>query len=625
MREHVPLGGDWLLWEDLAVRGAGFPIGGLDAFGPGDESARLQAVARQPAFREAVAWQNRAALANAVDKVANGSPAKPDRRRRREEVVASYWQRYCAKNDTIGFFGPLAWGQVGADGSEPLAVRSGALIAARDVHFEGWGIQALAESLDAELRVPLGPWPERDLRASLVAHPDDAVREHGLAALAGLERARDAVAAAGPDELPSALAALDELFVSLTGRDAARNPGRAYGARTLTYVDCLRDLDVRIGGHLLAELEPPLRLVFEAARWYCGRVNAIGRAVIADALPQGSLPFGAVLGPVLGRMMSLPPQLEGAAAELQRRVEEVLRDPSPATLGERAAAAFADHQPAWRESVYHSADIQIAAASAEAVAAGDYLAVIGDVHPGDNPLVQGLFGHRHPDLEWFDRAFATEVGPRWPLLMPPWGPGMGVDARGVGRLPDDTIYVAINPDSLAPAGCRTWRVGELLVEGEDLVDRTGELRVALADVFGLPIFVMGVRTFEPFPEADHVERLAIGRVVLRRETWNVPAGEIPPGAADLRAWASDRAMPRRVFVKTPIERKPFLLDLESPVLSRIAARHVRHAAQESPSACIRFSEMLPGPGECWLPGASGARFASELRLVAVDRTRLPSG
>lgn len=619
----MTLGGDWLLWQDIAVRSAGFPIAGLDVFGPGDEPARLQAAARDPAFREAVAWQNRAALANAVDKVAQGSPTKPDRQRRREEVVASYWQRYCAKNDTIGFFGPLAWGQVGRDGA-PLSARSGALVRVRDVHFEGWAMQALAESIEPGLRVPLGPWPERDLRATLEAHPDPGLRERGLAARARLEQARDAVAAATPDALPAALEQLDEAFVALTGRDAVRNPGRAYGARTLTYVDCLRDLDVRLGPGLLDELEPALRLIFEAARWYCGRVNAIGQAVIADALPvDGSGPFGPVLGPVLGRMMSLPPQLEAEVAELQRRVEDVLRDPDPATLAERAAAAFADREPAWRESVYHSADVQIAAASLEAVAAGDYLAVIADVHPGDNPLVQGLFGHRHPDPEWFDRAFATEVGARWPLLMPPWGPGMGVDARGIGRLPDDTIYIGINPESLAPAGSRTWRVGELLVDGEDLVDGGGELRVALADVFGLPIFVMGVRTFEPFPDADHAARLEIGRVVLRRETWNVPAGEIPQRAGDLAAWARERGMPRRVFVKTPIERKPFFLDLESPVLTRIAGRHIRHAGAASPDERIRFSEMLPDPGACWLTDDGGARFTSELRLVAVDRTRLP--
>ena len=37
--DFAPLGGDWWLWRDLAVRSAGFPVDGLDAFGPGDEPA----------------------------------------------------------------------------------------------------------------------------------------------------------------------------------------------------------------------------------------------------------------------------------------------------------------------------------------------------------------------------------------------------------------------------------------------------------------------------------------------------------------------------------------------------------------------------------------------------------
>jgi hypothetical protein len=43
--------------------------------------------------------------------------------------------------------------------------------------------------------------------------------------------------------------------------------------------------------------------------------------------------------------------------------------------------------------------------------------------------------------------------------------------------------------------------------------------VPLADAFGAPIFVMGVRAWELFSDADHTERLTLGRVVLRRETW----------------------------------------------------------------------------------------------------------
>src|SRR5690349_24981784 len=96
--------GEWGLWRQAAVRAAGFPVAGLDLFGP-DEDTRLPALAGERRFREALTWQNRAALSNAVDHLS--SPALTGRQRRRLETVASYWQRYCAKNDTIGFFGPL--------------------------------------------------------------------------------------------------------------------------------------------------------------------------------------------------------------------------------------------------------------------------------------------------------------------------------------------------------------------------------------------------------------------------------------------------------------------------------------------------------------------------------------
>src|SRR6476661_7783973 len=151
MEPRAPLAGDWVLWRDFAVRSAGFPVDGLDAFGPGDEPTRLREVARDERFREAVTWQNPAALEHAVLNVAAGAPTKPSRARQREELVASYWQRYCAKNDTIGFFGPLSWGRI-EDGAPRITVREGPVAAERAVHLETWGVQALAETLDPELR-----------------------------------------------------------------------------------------------------------------------------------------------------------------------------------------------------------------------------------------------------------------------------------------------------------------------------------------------------------------------------------------------------------------------------------------------------------------------------------------
>jgi hypothetical protein len=606
------------MWRDFAVRSAGFPVSGLEVFGPGDESARLSEAAQGARFQEAVTWQNPAALANALLKVAERSPTKPSRARQREDIVASYWQRYCAKNDTIGFFGPLAWGRI-EDGGPPLHARSGGLVRSRQVHFEAWPVQALAETLDPELRIAAGPYPERDLRTELETHADDGLRERGLAALGRLEAARDDVGTAPPESLRAALAALDETFVELTARDPTRNPGMAYGARTLCYLDCMRDLDVAMGPSLVADMAPALQVLFEAGRWYSGRVNAIGRRVIEDALPEGGRgPFMPVLIQVLKALGQLPPELGDVVTELHDRLGRVLADPDPATIGARAAAEFADHEPAWRPAAFQSVDVQVAAAGEAALAAGNYLAVIGDVHGGSNPLLQGVFAHRHPDPAGLVARFGARVGPGLPYIMPPWSPTMGVEARGMPATPDDCVHLAVMPETRAQNGRRTWMPHELSVDGRELVGGAGELRVSLLDAFWLPIFVSGVRTFSLLPEEEHAPRVTVGRMVVRRESWSIPAAEIPDGGADVAAFARDRGMPRRVFTKSPLERKPMYLDTESPVLSRILCRQARHA-RETPGARIEFTEMLPAPDQCWLADEAGERYVSELRMVAVER------
>jgi hypothetical protein len=181
-------------------------------------------------------------------------------------------------------------------------------------------------------------------------------------------------------------------------------------------------------------------------------------------------------------------------AELQRRMGVLLADPDASTLAARARLAFADRLPAWRFFGHQSADLQIAARDEQAIRDGDYLAVVGDSHPGANPLCQGVFAHRHPDPERFRELFRREAGAAQPFLLPPWGPGMNAEARGVPVLGDDAIHIAMSPESAAPNGHRTRRPHELWVEsGGDLVDAAGELRVPLADVFSTPIFVSGVR------------------------------------------------------------------------------------------------------------------------------------
>src|SRR5579872_1197470 len=132
----LPLSGGWALWRTVCLRGAGFPLGlladlGAPALastadlvnsGTGDlgiaraayaaeftaeadrQSSVLHRIASLPLLREAVAWQNRHALETGIDVLlrrGSGTGPRNAQRRRHEALVASYLQRYCAKNDTI--------------------------------------------------------------------------------------------------------------------------------------------------------------------------------------------------------------------------------------------------------------------------------------------------------------------------------------------------------------------------------------------------------------------------------------------------------------------------------------------------------------------------------------------
>ncbi|HEY3003182.1 MAG TPA: lantibiotic dehydratase [Kribbellaceae bacterium] len=609
------LTGEWALWRDCALRSAGFPVRGLDVFGS-DESAGLRAVAGDPAFREAVTWQNREALHNAVDKVAAGSPTGASTRRRREEVVANYWQRYCAKNETIGFFGPLAWGRL-ADSGPAVAYRAGRVDAQRSVHFEQWAIEALAQSLGLPDPIPLGPHPERDLRIRLQRSPHS---DDGLAALDLLESRRSAVAEATRDKLDAALAHLDRTFVELTRQEPWRKPGEAYGARTPVYLDCLRDLQLSVGPGMRDEMAGALPALLASSRWYCDRIFDIGRTLMRDAIGE-RMASGPTIGRILGELMRIPAQVHAVTAQLQTKWAQLLHANEPQTLVERASQVFASGGPGWPLSVYHSPDVQIAAASALAIEGGDFLSVVGDFHPGANPLCQGMFATRHPDREQFVTAIHTEVGRPIVFLIPPRNvPRMTSRVMPAFTEPTD-IHVAATPGACMPDGFPTIDVGRLLIDGEDVVEPTQGIRFPLIELLSSPLFMAAIRTWDPFPTGGHAPRITVGRTVLRRETWNVVASNAPQHPQDLPGWARALGMPRRVFAKSPLEDKPVYIDFTSPILMRTTGRMLRHAAAATPQRPVRFTEMLPTPDQCWLRDDDGDAFTSELRLVCVDLTR----
>lgn len=134
MGTHLDLTEGWKVWSLALIRSAGFPL---------EEALELEDLGPfvgNPRFREAVAWQNRRLLSEVLDRCHEG---KGWRRRQRQKVVASYVQRYYAKNDTIGFFGPVGWGRFH---SGPTSLVPGKeLLRSRSCHFEPWAMTAWAE------------------------------------------------------------------------------------------------------------------------------------------------------------------------------------------------------------------------------------------------------------------------------------------------------------------------------------------------------------------------------------------------------------------------------------------------------------------------------------------------
>lgn len=107
--------------------------------------AYLQSQADDSLFRRALLWQNPSAVTETLNKAHTLSPTQTNRKARQvRQLIMRYLQRYCAKNDTIGFFGPVGWGTW--NHREKALVQPGAsLLASQTVSFEPWAIDAFAK------------------------------------------------------------------------------------------------------------------------------------------------------------------------------------------------------------------------------------------------------------------------------------------------------------------------------------------------------------------------------------------------------------------------------------------------------------------------------------------------
>ncbi len=145
--ELVRLDDEWSLWPVAAVRGAGMPVDWLAELCADDGPAALRRLLARPAFLAALTWQNPTAVRTWA------GAAEPDLNAYRLGVLTRYAQRYCTKNDSIGFFGGVGWASLVDRPGDRLAVTGDGGTRWAGVYLEHWAAHAIADAWLADPQV----------------------------------------------------------------------------------------------------------------------------------------------------------------------------------------------------------------------------------------------------------------------------------------------------------------------------------------------------------------------------------------------------------------------------------------------------------------------------------------
>lgn len=757
----VPLGETgWHVWRSAVLRAPGFPASGLDLLAAPDcakhadahlagdldqagfaaafaaatarSSEQLAAIAADPLFREAVTWQSLHSV-EALDGLARTGPDTPrnSRHRQREIVITRYWQRYCAKNDTIGFFGPVCWARLSAGGPAATVNAGPGLIRAREVDLEWRALAAYADRLAADVRyhpwlpvarrpdlaldgdhllqagappqsltpatavllagcdgraareavaaaladpragfrkeadaylalaqlieqgtvrrgigLPLTIEAETVLRRGLASLGDPGLRDEALAGLSRLLAARDELARAAGDAgaVRAATLRLRDEFVAITGGEAVHRPGSTYVGRGLAYEETVRDLDVELGGPVLALLAETLVPLLTAARRLTAAMAAAFdtalRELHAEAGAGGPVPLGDIWDAALGVLFGAGPVAD-AIDDFSARWARVLRldaDPGeqagpvevdPGELAGAVAREFAAAAPGWRAARLHSPDLHLCAASAEELAAGEFTAVLGELHVAWLTCDNGIFTRFHPEPGALRGAVHRDLGdrvvPLYPQDFPEFTARMAFTLNG----PDD-VRLAYTPAPVPPEAqvLPTAAVTVSVVDGE-LVGQAPDGRSwPLVELFGSFLSARAVNAFKLVGARPHTPRVSVGRLVVHRETWRTTVGDCgvaAPRAGEaerylaVRRWRDRLGLPERVFVKVGTEIKPCYVDFTGPAYVAAFVALVRAAARDGgPDVPLTVTELLPAPEQAWVPDGAGRRYLSELRMAVRD-------
>jgi hypothetical protein len=647
---------------------------------------RLREKAAEPLVKEAVFFSNPAMYENVWSRYLEGEQ-RPDNSdaRRVERQVYTYLQRFCAKNETTSFFGPISYGECdGEDDQDVRVLPSGST--RRRTFYAFWAVTELARAVGRErtvrahlplrlnplftvepgrascaalkLEVALSPEAQRllgvlptaptldsaakalglpveaverlavplvksallllglpftandfgtfaSLREALVALPASEARERWLSRLDELERMRAEFEGAGLVRRRELLPVMEARFTEYTGKPARRGEGQVYSDRLILYEEASSPFRVKLGRRFSASLSERLSGALALSAAYGDSVQRSYREQVREALgteerPLDFLEYAVRLRPdqVAGsRYAPVPPILmEEDAARRKTLPEDFLGKSEP---GGR----------------YALPDVCLG------VGEGGYEVLLSRVH--HHLMLWSWLSAFYPD-----RARYEAVAGQW-LKTEPAAQGLvGLSIRrrnkGFYVYPGRRLLYSVSDVLDVEEGALGPRDVKVVPtpEGPVLKDGQGQrlsLYMPLDDFNTYPPFAAlahpQVLHAKLRTQGRHLPRLTIGGAVYQRERWELPASTFAQvsGLDLLLAVERERrasGWPRFVFMRSSTERKPYLIDTESPFALELLL-YLARAAEH-----LSLEEMYPAPEQLWLKDERG-RYTCEMRMQAV--------
>jgi hypothetical protein len=318
-----------------------------------------------------------------------------------------------------------------------------------------------------------------------------------------------------------------------------------YSASNPIGEECFRECHFSIGENLINEVtteaEPWIDLWRDNYAFVASRVAAGLRALFEKApLQNGAVPLPAFLRHCATLKMPLTgPAMVGLAhiafQEVKAAFRERMRDRPDAEEWELTAedCHFIRQNFQYEkfdEFTYPSADLQLEARSAEAVARGEYRWILAELHPPVALLHHGFYWSC-PDKAELGRALASTVKgcPSFHFGFFAADFTATTTVRMLDAIPERMSFVA------PQRGDPRWRIippteTEVFVDDKngDVGLRMRGSREYLGSFARAWVIPLGFHPFH-FGRAPHMPRLRCGRVVVQRRSWTVRFEELGPG------------------------------------------------------------------------------------------------